>query len=130
MEREKSELVHAGLTETIIGAAIEVHKALGPGLLESAYEACLIHEFISRGLSVSAQVELPVVYKNQRVECAFRVDIIVEGQVLIELKSVETVLPIHEAQLMTYMKLSGVRIGLLINFNARTIKEGLIRRII
>ncbi len=130
MEPEKKELLHAGLTETIIGAAIEVHKALGPGLLESAYEACFVHELISRGLSVATQTEVPVVYKGQRVDCAFRIDILIEGRVLIELKAVETVLPIHEAQLMTYMKLSGIRVGLLINFNVRTLKDGLIRRII
>ncbi len=130
MEQEKKELLHAGLTENIIGAAIEVHKALGPGLLESAYEACLVHELISRGLSITTQAEIPVVYKGQRVDCAFRIDILVEGKVLIELKAVETVLPIHEAQLMTYMRLSGIRVGLLINFNVRTLKDGLIRRII
>ena len=87
MEQEKKELLHAGLTENIIGAAIEVHKALGPGLLESAYEACLVHELISRGLSITTQAEIPVVYKGQRVDCAFRIDILVEGKVLIELKA-------------------------------------------
>ena len=130
MEQEGTTLLHAGLTEKIIGAAIEVHKTLGPGLLESAYEACLVHELISQGLSIARQVELPVVYKGQHVECAFRMDIVVEGQVLIELKAVETLLPIHEAQLMTYLKLSGIRVGLLMNFNALTIKAGLIRRIV
>ena len=130
MTQARNELLHEGITEAVIGAAIEVHKTLGPGLLESAYEACLIHELIARGLSVASQVELPVDYKGNRVDCAFRIDIVVEGQVLIELKSVEKVLPIHEAQLLTYMKLSGIRVGLLINFNARTLRDGLIRRVL
>ncbi len=122
--------LHAALTGKIIGAAIEVHEALGPGLLESAYEACLCHELVARGLCVERQVALPVMYRGQQVDCAFRMDIVVEGAVVVEIKSVEAIAPIHEAQLMTYLKLSGLRVGLLMNFNVRILKEGIVRRVV
>ncbi|HVU64496.1 MAG TPA: GxxExxY protein [Phycisphaerales bacterium] len=119
---------HDALTEQIIGAAIDVHRELGPGLLESCYETCLLHELSLRGLSAQRQLGLPVEYKGVRVDCGFRIDILVEGQVVVELKAVDKSTPIDEAQLITYLKLSGHRRGLLINFNVRTLKDGLMRR--
>jgi GxxExxY protein len=115
------------LTETIIGAAIEVHKELGPGLLESAYEACLVFELVQRGLKVEKQKELPVVYKGIRVDCGYRIDVLVEDLVILELKSVEKLERIHEAQVISYLKLSGKNIGLLINFNVLQLVKGLKR---
>jgi GxxExxY protein len=117
-----------GLTERIIGAAIEVHRELGPGLLESAYERCLWHELLEAGLPARRQVELPVHYKGHQFDCAYRIDILVAEAVVVEIKSVETTLPIHEAQLMTYLRLGGFPVGLLLNFNLKTMKEGIIRR--
>src|SRR5437660_1020484 len=110
-------LIHRGTTEKIIGAAIEVHKALGPGLLESAYEACLCHELHLGGLAFERQVELPVTYKGVRLDCCYRMDIVVAGAVVVEIKSIEQTLAIHEAQLMSYLRISGFKAGLLINFN-------------
>ena len=107
------------LTEKIIGFAIGIHRDLGPGLLESAYEECLCYELEQGGLSFRRQAALPVVYKSVRLECGYRMDIVVEEQVIIELKTVERLLPIHEAQMLTYLKLSGIKTGLLINFNSR-----------
>jgi GxxExxY protein len=121
---------HDALTEQIIGAAIDVHRELGPGLLESCYETCLLHELSLRGLSAQRQLGLPVEYKGVRVDCGFRIDILVEGQVVVELKAVDKSTPIDEAQLITYLKLSGHRRGLLINFNVRTLKDGLMRRVV
>jgi len=115
------------LTETIIGAAIEVHRHLGPGLLESTYESCLAFELTQRGLNVERQKELPVIYKGNRVECGYRIDLLVNSLVVIELKAVEKLLPIHEAQLLSYLKLSGNKAGLLINFNVRLLTDGLKR---
>jgi GxxExxY protein len=115
------------LTEKIIGAAIEVHKELGAGLLESAYEACLVFELVQLGLKVEKQKELPVVYKGIRVECGYRIDVLVEDLVILELKSVEKVERIHEAQLISYLKLSGKNVGLLINFNVLQLVKGLKR---
>ena len=117
------------LTETIIGAAIEVHKSLGPGLLESAYESCLAFELIERGLTIEQQKELPVVYKDVKLDCGYRLDLLVEEQVILEIKSVEEIAPIHHAQLLSYLKLSGLRVGLIINFNVNVLKNG-IKRII
>ncbi len=117
------------LTRQIIGAAIEVHQHLGPGLLESAYESCLVHELTERGLTVQRQVTVPVRYKNASLDCDYRVDLVVNDRVVVELKAVETVHPIHEAQLMTYLRLSGKRVGLLINFNVRLLKDGITRRV-
>ena len=115
------------LSENVIGAAIEVHRALGPGLLESAYEECLCHELSLRGLSFKRQVDLPVTYKGIRLDCGYRLDIVVEHQLVLELKSVEALLPIHDAQLLTYLKLSGVATGLLMNFNVPVLRNGLRR---
>ena len=129
-EDAKTGLLHESLTEKIIAAAIEVHRELGPGLLESTYEACLVHEFTSRGLSVARQVELPVDYKGVRVACGYRMDLVVEGRVVIEIKCVEKMLAIHEAQLLTYLRLSGIRVGLLINFNVKVLTNGITRRIV
>ncbi|MHB1414544.1 MAG: GxxExxY protein [Chloroflexota bacterium] len=117
------------LTEAIIGAAIDVHRELGPGLLESTYEACLTYELRQRGLRVEQQKALPVVYREMRLECGYRVDLIVEGLVIVEIKAVDALAPIHQAQLLSYLKLSGCRVGLLINFNTRMLKEG-IRRLV
>jgi GxxExxY protein len=117
------------LTETIIGAAIEVHKVLGPGLLESAYEACLVYELIERGLRVEKQVELPVKYKGVVLDCGYRIDVLVDELVILELKSVDKVEPIHEAQLLSYLKLAGKHVGLLINFNVTQLTKGIRRRV-
>ena len=118
------------LTEGIIGSAIEVHRILGPGLLESAYEECLCHELTEQGLSIVRQVPLPVVYKGIRLECGYRIDVVVERRVLLELKTVEVILPIHEAQLLTYLKLSGIPVGLLLNFHVPVLKDGIRRRVL
>ncbi len=118
------------LTRSIIGAAIEVHKVLGPGLLESAYEECLCYELRLRDLSFARQVDLPIVYKGLRLDCGYRMDLVVNDVVLLELKAVEQLLPIHEAQLLTYLKLSSIKIGLLINFNVPVLKQGVVRRVL
>ncbi len=123
-------LVNGDLTERIIGAAIEVHRAVGPGLLESAYEAFLVHELNLAGLYVERQIDLPVHYKECRVDCAFRLDLVVANSILVELKAVEKLLPIHESQLLTYLRLSGIRTGLLINFNTRLLRDGIVRRVV
>jgi len=115
------------LSGSIIGAAIEVHRILGPGLLESAYEECLSHELTSRGLSIDRQKPVPIIFKNIKLDCGYRIDILVERQVVLELKSVDALIPVHEAQILTYMKFSEKKLGLLINFNVKTLKEGLRR---
>ena len=117
------------MTEGIIGAAIAVHRELGPGLLESAYEACLEFEPIDRGYRVERQKELPVIYRSVKVDCGYRRDLLVEDKVVIELKAVDALLPIHDAQLISYLKLSGKRIGLLINFNVRQLTKGIRRKV-
>jgi GxxExxY protein len=117
------------LTKEIIGCAIEVHRHLGPGLLESTYRKCLCYEFNNKGLEHSEEAPIGITYKKLVVDCAYRVDIIVEDKIVLELKSVENVLPVHEAQLLTYLKLSGVKLGLLINFNVPLLKNGIIRKI-
>lgn len=117
------------LTDSIISSAIEVHKELGPGLLESVYEVCLVSVLKSKGISVKRQVVLPVFFKGGQLEKEFIIDILVENNIVLELKSVETILPIHEAQLVTYLKLSDKKLGLLINFNVPLLKEGIRRRI-
>jgi GxxExxY protein len=116
-----------GLTEKIIGAAIEVHKVLGPGLLESAYELCLAHELSIANISFERQVPLPVIYKSLPVDCGYRLDFLVEKTVVLELKAVEVLQPIHHAQMLTYLKLGGWPIGLLINFNVSVLKKGIKR---
>jgi GxxExxY protein len=117
------------ITEAIISSAIAVHRELGPGLLESAYEACLTFELIERGFLAERQKALPVTYREVSLDCGYRIDLLVENQVIVELKTVESLAPIHEAQLLSYLKLSGCAVGLLINFNVRVLKNG-IRRIV
>jgi len=115
------------LTKTIIGAAIEVHRTLGPGLLESTYEACLFYELEQMGLFIERQVELPVKYKNIRMEIGYKIDLLVENQVIIEVKSVKELLPVHMAQIITYLKLSNISKGLLMNFNEAKLIDGVKR---
>ena len=117
------------VTRRVIGAAIEVHKELGPGLLESAYEECLADEFIRRGIPFARQVQIPVQYKGRQLNMSYRIDFLVEDAVIVELKSVDSILDVHQAQLLTYLKLTGKRVGLLINFNVPLLRDGLIRRI-
>ncbi|CAN5790592.1 GxxExxY protein [soil metagenome] len=111
----------------VIGAAIDVHRRLGPGLLESVYEACMYHELRQRGLRTGRQVQMPLMYDGVRLECAYRADMVVEDTVILELKSVERLDPIHSAQLFTYLKLSGCKVGLVINFNVPLLKDGIKR---
>jgi GxxExxY protein len=111
----------------IIEAAMKVHSALGPGLLESAYEACLLHELRKIGLKVMSQVSMPIFYDSTEIDAGYRIDLIVEDSVIIELKAVEKTLPIHEAQILSYLKLSGKKLGLLINFNVVHLKQGIKR---
>jgi GxxExxY protein len=115
------------ITEKVIGAAIEVHRALGPGLLESAYEACLAFELNDRGLELERQKELPLAYRGVQLDCGYRLDLVVERRVIVELKSVEELTPLHEAQVLSYLKLSGYPVGLLINFKVRLLTNGLKR---
>ena len=121
-------LIHEEVTGQIIGAAMDVHRTLGPGLLESAYEACMCHELNLRGLAFARQVELPVAYKGVLLPCGYRLDLLVADMVVVELKCVESLLPVHEAQLLTYLRLSGKKVGLLINFYVSQLKDGIIRR--
>jgi GxxExxY protein len=115
------------LTDRIIGFAIEVHRHLGPGLLESAYEECLCFKLNQTGIDFKRQVPLPVVYKSVRLDCGYRIDILVENHLILEIKAMERLLPIHEAQVLTYMRLSGARTGLLLNFNTPVLKDGIRR---
>jgi GxxExxY protein len=117
------------LSNKIIGAAIEVHKAIGPGLLESAYEECLCHELNLRGIFYERQRPLPLEFKGKKLDCTYRLDVVVEKQVILELKSCERIEPIHEAQLLTYLKLSGLHLGLILNFNVVVMRDG-IKRIV
>ena len=117
------------ITEKIIGYAIEVHRVLGPGLLESAYEECLCRELDIHGISYQRQVNLPVWYKGVAVECGYRLDLVVMDTVIVEIKAIERLTPVHEAQLLTYLKLSRWKVGLLINFNVSLLKDGIHRRI-
>jgi len=118
---------HANLTAQIIKSAMEVHNQLGPGLLESAYEECLTYELHKAGLKAEIQIPVPLVYKDIKLDCGYRIDILVEDTVIIELKSVDTILPVHEAQILTYLKLAHKEVGLLINFNVKHLKEGIKR---
>ncbi len=118
------------LTESIIGAAIEVHKHLGPGLLESAYEECLCHELNLRKIPFQRQAPLPVVYKGVKLDCSYRVDLLVKNEVVVELKAVESIAPIHEAQVLTYIRLGGWRVGLIINFNVPIVIKGIKRLVL
>lgn len=117
------------LTEAIIGAMIEVHRELSAGLLESAYEECLCHELRLRGLNFRRQVDLPVVYKGLQLSCGYRIDLLVEERVVIEIKSIKALEPIHDAQMITYLKLGGWQVGLLVNFNVRVLKDGIRRKV-
>jgi GxxExxY protein len=123
-------ILHEELSHEIIGAAIEVHRCLGPGLLESTYKICLCQELRLRGVQFRAEIDLPVNYKGILLDCGYRMDVIVEEAIVLELKAVERLLPVHEAQLMTYLRLSGFRVGLLINFNVPVLKDGLKRRVL
>ena len=126
----EDKLIHADISSRVIGAAIEVHRELGPGLLESAYEECLCYELSQAGLAFERQLTLPVQYKRIRLDCGYRADLVVQGVVLLELKAVANVTDVHIAQLMTYLRISGIRVGLLINFNSTSIKAGIVRRVI
>ena len=123
-------LIEEEVTASIIGAAIEVHRELGPGLLESAYEECLCHELRLRKLAFRRQVELPVQYKGLKLDCGYRIDLLVSNSVVVELKAVPHLSPVHEAQLITYLRLSGKRVGLLINFDVPVLKNGIVRRVL
>ena len=123
-------LIDEELTREIIGGAIEVHKELGPGLLESAYEECLCHELHLRGLKFQRQVSIPIIYKQIKLDCGYKADLIVEEKILIELKAVAEIIPVHEAQLLTYLKITGLKVGLLLNFHVPVIKDGIIRRVV
>ena len=118
------------LTRDIIAAAIEVHRSLGPGLLESAYHICLCRELQLRSISFQQQIELPLSYKGVNLDCGYRLDFIVSEKVVVELKAINEILPVHEAQLLTYLRLTGLRVGLLINFNAAVLKNGIRRRVL
>jgi GxxExxY protein len=118
------------ISNQIIGCAIEVHRALGPGLLESAYEQCLAHELARNDIEFQRQAPMPVTYKGLKLDCGYRLDLIVADSVIVELKSVEKLLPVHEAQILTYLKLSGMHLGLLINFNESLLKNGIKRFIL
>jgi GxxExxY protein len=120
---------HNRITHTILGGALAVHKALGPGLLESAYEACLAFELSERGLKVERQKALPVRYREVDLDCGYRIDLLLDGKVIVEVKAVERLNPVHEAQLLSYLKLSNCKVGLLINFNVRILKNG-VRRLV
>ncbi len=122
---EKAELDQ--ISEAIIGAAIEVHKALGPGLLESAYETCLAYEQAERGWPVESQLTLPLIYKGLSLDAGYRLDLLVAKRVIVEIKSVDHLLPVHQAQLTSYLKLSGCKLGLLLNFNVGLLKHGIVR---
>jgi GxxExxY protein len=122
-------LLHEELTGSILNCAYKVHSALGPGLLESAYEECLYYELEKAGLAVNKQKPMPLVYEERKLDLGYRIDLIIESKVIVEIKSVDAVNPVHLAQLMTYLKLSGCRIGFLINFNVLSLKEG-IKRVI
>lgn len=115
------------ITETIIGVAINIHRSLGPGLLESSYEACMVYDLSEAGLKVEQQKSLPVAYRGVKLECGYRLDLMIENEVIVEIKSIEKLLPVHKVQLMSYLKLSGCKVGLLINFNVEILKEGIQR---
>ena len=127
----RSKLLQEQLTEQIIGDAIEVHRTLGPGLLASKYEVCLCHEFHLRGIAFRRQLPLPVEYKGVRLDCGYQIDVVVEDAVILELKCVDHVLPVHEAQLLTYLKLTRKRVGLIINFHVATlVRGGIVRKVV
>ena len=126
-DTENTERMINPLSEKAIGSAIEVHRILGPGLLESAYEECLAHELTLRKLPFERQKGLPILYKGVRLDCGYRLDFVLESRLILELKAVDGILPIHQAQLLTYLRLSGIKYGLLLNFNAPLLRQGLRR---
>lgn len=127
----RSKLLYEDLTEGVISAAVDVHRALGPGLLESAYEECLCHELHLRGTRFARQVPLPVSYKGANLDCGYRLDVVVEDILILEIKCVERVIPVHEAQLLTYLKLTGRRVGLILNFNVSMLtRGGIVRKVL
>lgn len=130
MNLRNAETQEDPLTRKVIGLAIEVHRRLGPGLLESAYEECLCWEMKQADLNVQRQVALPITYKDVKLDAGYRLDILVEGRLVLEVKAVQELLPIHEAQLLTYLKLSRIRVGLLLNFNVAVLKSGVKRLVI
>jgi len=115
------------LSNKIIGAAIEVHKILGPGMLESAYEECMVYELVQQGVKVERQKLMPLVYKKIELDYGYRVDLIIENQIIVELKTVDVLLPVHQAQILTYLRFTGIKVGLLINFNVTVLKQGIKR---
>jgi len=118
------------LTDNVIGACIEVHRSLGPGLLESSYELCLCRELTLRGIPFERQKAIPIEYKGVKLDCGYRADLLVAGRVLVELKAIESLLPIHEAQLLSYLRIGGWPVGLIINFNVQLLKHGIRRRVL
>ena len=129
MDATYSEFVDAGITRKIIGCAMEVHRELGPGLLESVYRQCLMRELELQGLLHVRELKVPIVYKGVELDCGFRADLVVNDSAVVEIKTVEQLMPIHEAQLLTYLKLMKRRVGLLLNFNSTSLKHG-IRRLV
>lgn len=123
-------LIHEPVTEGIIAAAIEVHRLLGPGLLESIYEECLCHELTLRNIAFQRQVELPIAYKELTLPGSYRMDLVVADAVVVEVKAIERILTVHEAQLLTYLKLTGKRVGLLLNFNVARLTDGIVRKVL
>ncbi|MAX24116.1 MAG: GxxExxY protein [Phycisphaeraceae bacterium] len=130
MNHRGTETQRDTLTEKVIGLAIQVHRTLGPGLLESVYQSCLCHELAQHGLRFKSEIELPVLYKGMKLDQGFRIDILVEDSLILELKTVEQLRPIHEAQLLTYLKLAQCPVGLLINFNVDLLKNGIKRLVL
>jgi GxxExxY protein len=120
----------SSITGTVVDAGLKVHQALGPGLLESTYEQCLLHELHTRGMAAERQVPLPIIYDGARIDAGYRIDLLVNGAIIVEVKAVEALKPIHQAQLLTYLKLSGCRIGLLMNFHVVLFKQGLKRLVL
>ncbi len=129
-DAKEGQLIEKELTRQIIAAAIDVHRALGPGLLESVYQTCLAHEFYLRQIKFEQEKALPIEYKSIRIDSVYRLDFIIENKVVVELKALDIILPVHEAQLLTYLKLTGCKVGLLINFNVPILTQGIIRRVL
>lgn len=123
-------MIENSITNTIIGLAIDVHRSLGPGLLESAYKECLFYKLTKEGLKVEKEKAMPLIYENVRLDCGYRIDLLVENKVVVEIKSIENINEVHIAQTLTYMKLGSYRLGLLINFNVYLLKDGIKRLII
>ena len=130
MNRRDAETQRDSLTEQVIGLAIDVHRALGPGLLELAYEACLCHELGEHDMPFKRQVSLPVTYKGVQLDCGYRLDLVVGDELVVELKTVDNILPVHQAQLLTYLKLSKFHTGLILNFNVSVLKDGIKRLVL